>query len=100
MHCRVVGESLWAPTAIDRRTSGQRGYAISQRLRKRVEEIFGWAKTVGNFRRSRFKGERRTQLAAYFVAAAYNLTRMSRQAPMRAARSSPEGEWGVRIGAR
>lgn len=68
-------------SAIDRRTSGQPGYAISQRLRKRVEEIFGWAKTVGNFRRSRFKGERRTQLAAYFVAAAYNLTRMSRLVP-------------------
>jgi hypothetical protein len=45
---------------------------------KRVEEIFGWAKTVGGFRRTRFRGVRRTQLAAYIVGAAYNLTRMTR----------------------
>jgi hypothetical protein len=54
------------------------GYATSQRVRKRVEEIFGWAKTVGGFRRTRFRGVRRTQLAAYIVGAAYNLTRMTR----------------------
>jgi transposase len=63
---------------IDGRTTRQSGYSISQRVRKRVEEIFGWAKTVGGFRRTRFKGKARTQLAAYVVGAAYNLTRMSR----------------------
>ncbi|MGH8310248.1 MAG: IS5 family transposase, partial [Steroidobacteraceae bacterium] len=57
---------------IDDRTTRHPGYGISQRLRKRVEEIFGWAKTVGNFRRTRYKGEERTQLAAYLVGAAYN----------------------------
>lgn len=63
---------------IDGRTTRPAGYSISQRIRKRVEEIFGWAKTVGGFRRTRFKGKARTQLAAYVVGAAYNLTRMSR----------------------
>jgi transposase len=66
---------------LDRRTTAKAGYAVSQRLRKRVEEIFGWGKTVGNFRRTRYRGVARTQLAAYFVAAAYNLTRMARLVP-------------------
>lgn len=68
-------------SAIDGRTTRHPGYAISQRIRKRVEEIFGWAKTVGGFRRTRFRGRRRTQLAAYFVAAAYNLVRIARLSP-------------------
>jgi transposase len=68
-------------SAIDSRTAGRPGYAVSQRLRKRVEEIFGWAKTVGNFRKTRFKGKERTQLAAYFVGAAYNLLRMANLCP-------------------
>ena len=64
--------------AIDARTTRHPGYAISQRMRKRVEEIFGWMKTIGGFRRTRFRGVERTQLAAYFVGAAYNLVRMAR----------------------
>jgi transposase len=63
---------------IDARTTRHVGYRLSQRLRKRVEEIFGWMKTVGNFRKSRYKGSARTQLAAYFVGAAYNLIRMAK----------------------
>jgi IS5 family transposase len=43
-----------------------------------VEEIFGWAKTVGNFRKTRFVGLDKTQLAAYFVGAAYNLVRIAK----------------------
>ena len=43
-----------------------------------VEEIFGWMKTIGGFRRTRFIGLERTQLAGYFVAAAYNLVRIAR----------------------
>ena len=65
-------------SAIDRRTTRHAGYAISQRLRKRVEEIFGWMKTVGGFRRTRYHGLARTQLAAYWVGAAYNLLRVAR----------------------
>ena len=68
-------------SAIDQRTARHPGYEVSQRVRKRVEEIFGWMKTVGGFRRTRFKGRRRTELAAYLVAAAYNLVRMNRLLP-------------------
>ena len=46
---------------IDARTTGQVGYAISQRVRKRVEEVFGWIKTVGNFRKTRFIGSLSTR---------------------------------------
>lgn len=65
-------------SAIDGRTTRHAGYTVSQRKRKLVEEVFGWFKTVGNFRRTRFKGRALTQFAAFFVAAAYNLVRMAR----------------------
>jgi transposase len=65
-------------SAIDGRTTRHRGYALSQRARKRVEEIFGWMKTVGGFRRTRYRGLDRTGLAGYLVATAYNLVRLSR----------------------
>ncbi len=65
-------------SAIDGRTTRHPGYAISQVFRKRVEEIFGWLKTVANFRKTRFKGLERTQLASYLVGAAYNLMRMAK----------------------
>ena len=69
-------------SAVDGRTVRHPGYAVSQRIRKKVEEIFGWAKSVGGFRKTRFKGRARTQLAAHFVAAAYNLLRLSRLLPV------------------
>ena len=62
---------------LDGRTTGCAGYHTSQRLRKRVEEIFGWMKTVGGLRRSRYRGVERTQAWAYFVAGTYNLLRMT-----------------------
>jgi IS5 family transposase len=65
-------------SAIDGRTTRHAGYAISQRIRKRVEEIFGWMKTVGGFRRTRYIGLEKTQLAGHLVATAYNLVRMVR----------------------
>ena len=55
-----------------------RGIAISQRIRKRVEEIFGWMKTTGGFRRTRYLGLDKTHMAGYLVASAYNLVRMVR----------------------
>jgi IS5 family transposase len=64
-------------SAIDGRTTRHPGYSISQRLRKRLEEIIGWTKTVANFRKTRFRGLHRTQLASYLVGAAYNLLRMA-----------------------
>lgn len=63
---------------LDGRTTRQQGYRVSQRIRKRVEEIFGWIKTVGGLRRSRYRGVERTQAWAYFVGGAYNLLRMTR----------------------
>jgi hypothetical protein len=50
-------------SAIDRRTTRHVGYAISQCLRRGIEEIFGWMKTIGSFRRTRYRGLERTQLA-------------------------------------
>jgi transposase len=68
-------------SAVDDRTTRHDGYLVSQRKRKLVEEIFGWMKTFGGFRRSRFIGRRRTQLAGTIVAAAYNLLRICRLLP-------------------
>jgi transposase len=65
-------------SALDDRTTRHASYTVSQRIRKRVEEIFGWTKTVGNFRRTRYKGQARTSMASFFVGAAYNLLRMGR----------------------
>jgi len=65
-------------SAIDGRTTRHVGYAISQRIRKRVEEVFGWLKSVGGFRRTRYVGLDKTQMAGYLVASAYNLVRMVR----------------------
>lgn len=65
-------------SAIDARTTRHPSYTVSQRIRKRVEEIFGWIKTVGGFRKTRFRGTGRTQLAAWWVGAAYNLLRMAK----------------------
>ena len=65
-------------SAIDGRTTSHTGYALSQQVRKRVESIFGWMKTTGNFRKTRWLGLERTQLAAYLVGAAYNLLRIAR----------------------
>ncbi len=68
-------------SAIDGRMTRPAGYAVSLRLRKRVEEVFGWMKTVGGFRRTRYRGVARTGLAGYLVATAYNLVRMANLPP-------------------
>ncbi len=65
-------------SAVDKRTTRHEGYSISQRFRKRIEEVWGWTKTIANFRKTRFKGRLRTEMASYFVGAAYNLLRMAR----------------------
>lgn len=63
---------------LDARTTARSGYQTSLRIRKRVEEIFGWIKTVGGLRRTRYRGRDRTQAWAYFVGGTYNLLRMAR----------------------
>jgi transposase len=67
-------------SAIDGRTTRHESYSTSQRIRKRIEEIFGWMKTAGGFRKTRYRGTDRTQLAAWWVGAAYNLVRMAKLA--------------------
>ncbi len=61
-----------------RRFCRSAGYKVSQVIRKRVEEIFGWAKTVGGLRKTRVKGRVKSWANGYYVMAAYNLTRMAR----------------------
>jgi transposase len=67
---------------LDARTTRHAGYDVSQRKRKRVEEIFGWMKAYGGLRRTLARGLARVQMHAYIVAAAYNLLRMSRLQPL------------------
>jgi hypothetical protein len=63
-------------SAIDGRTTRHDGYEISQRKRKRVEEVFGWMKTVALQRKTRFRGSERVGWMFTLAAAAYNLVRM------------------------
>jgi transposase len=63
-------------SAIDERTTRHAGYAVSQKVRKRVEEVFGWLKTVALFRKTRHRGTRRIGWLFTFAAAAYNLVRI------------------------
>jgi transposase len=65
-------------SALDARTVRHPGYDISQWIRKRVEEAFGWMKTIGGLRRTRYRGSERVQMHAYLVAAAYNLIRIAK----------------------
>jgi len=84
-HVAQYPTTLRRKSAIDGRTTRHAGYRTSQRWRKRVEEIFGWLKTVGGGRKLRFIGLERNQGWAEMAVAAYNLVRMahlgSRPAP-------------------
>lgn len=59
-----------------RRRRRNKGYRVSQQKRKRIEEIFGWLKTVGGLRKTRYVGRWKTQLYAYAAGAAYNFLRL------------------------
>jgi len=63
-------------SAIDGRTTRHPGYAVSQRVRKRIEEIFGWLKTVGLLRKTRHRGQAKVNWVFVFATAIYNLIRM------------------------
>jgi transposase len=65
-------------SAIDGRTTRHAGYQTSQRRRKRIEEIFGWIKTVGGGRKLRYIGQARNRAWAFLTAATYNLIRMGK----------------------
>ena len=64
-------------SAIDGRTTRHAGYKTSLKIRKRIEEIFGWSKTVGGLRKARFVGLAKVSAQTVFTFAAYNLTRMA-----------------------
>jgi transposase len=63
-------------SAIDARTTRHAGYGVSQRIRKRIEEAFGWVKTVAGQEKTRFRGLARVGFAFTFAATAYNLVRL------------------------
>ncbi len=63
-------------SAIDGRTTRHMGYAISQRIRKRIEEAIGWIKTVAGQERTKFRGRARVGWSFTLAAAAYNLARL------------------------
>jgi len=63
-------------SAIDGRTTRHEGYQVSQRKRKRIEEVFGWIKTVGTLRKTRHRGLETVRWVFTFTATAYNLVRM------------------------
>ena len=69
-------------SAIDQRTTRHSGYAVSQHKRKRVEEIFGWLKTVGLLRKTRHRGLRLVGWIFKFATAAYNLVRIRNLSPV------------------
>lgn len=76
---QITGRRM--PGLLDGRTTRHESYQISQRKRKRVEEIFGWMKMYGGLRRTLARGIERVQMHAYLVASAYNLLRISRLRP-------------------
>jgi transposase len=69
-------------SAIDARTTRHDGYQVSQRKRKRIEEVFGWLKTVGMLRKTRHRGLFKVGWVFTFAAAAYNLVRMRNLIPV------------------
>jgi transposase len=75
-HIAARADNIWRRSAIDKRTTRHEGYAISQRKRKRIEELFGWLKTVGGLRKTRHRGRRRVEWMFTFGLAIFNLVRI------------------------
>ncbi len=74
----VAQNNTHRSSALDGRTTRHAGYAVSQRKRKRVEEIFGWMKTIGLMRKVRHRGRELVEWMFTYTAAAYNLMRMTK----------------------
>ena len=75
-HVRVTGKPR--KTAIDKRTTRHPGYAVSQTIRKRIEEIFGWIKTTGGLAQVKLRGLAKVRPVFTFALVAYNLVRLPR----------------------
>jgi hypothetical protein len=63
-------------SAIDGRTTVHEGYGVSQRIRKRIEEAFGWGKLIGPLRQTKFRDTERVNFQMLLTMAGYNLVRM------------------------
>jgi hypothetical protein len=66
-------------SALDGRTTRHEGYAVSQRIRKRIEEVFGWGKTIGPLARTMLRGTERVGAQFTFAVAGYNLARLPKR---------------------
>lgn len=71
-----VAQNTTRRSAIDGRTTRHPGYDVSQRIRKRIEEGFGWGKTIGGLRKPKYRTREKVAWHFTFVAAAYNLIRL------------------------
>jgi transposase len=71
-----IAQNTSRRSAVDRRTTRHPGYDISQRLRKRIEEGFGWMKTIGGMRKPKYRSREKVAWSFTFAAAAYNLIRL------------------------
>ncbi|MBI3589079.1 MAG: IS5 family transposase [Candidatus Liptonbacteria bacterium] len=94
-HTKAFVEALWLQCitphiamvegrrtpGLDGRTTRSIGYALSQRVRKRIEEGFGWLKTVGGLRRTRYRGAERVTLHTKLTVVAHMLLRMAKLCP-------------------
>lgn len=72
----VALHAKWKIPGLDGRTTRHRGYEVSQRKRKLIEQKFGWAKTVGGLFKSRFFGKAKTEFWGLIAMSAYNLVRI------------------------
>ena len=63
---------------LDGRTTRSLGYQTSQKIRKRIEEVFGWCKEIGGLRRTRKRGTDRIGLSTFLILTSYNLVRMGK----------------------
>ncbi|HEX2748039.1 MAG TPA: IS5 family transposase [Verrucomicrobiales bacterium] len=71
-----IAQNMSRRSSIDRRTTRHPGYAMSQRLRKRIEEGFGWMKTIAGLKKTKYRGLERVGWSFTMAAAAYNLIRL------------------------
>ena len=77
-HDAVTKAGKWRRSSVDGRTTRHPGYAASQRIRKRIEQPFGWAKTIAGLAKTKFRGIPRVTHQFTFAMAAYNLIRLPR----------------------
>jgi hypothetical protein len=80
-------------SAIDGRTTRHAGYALGQRIRKRIEEAFGWVKMIASQERSKLRAHERVGWALTFASAAYNLARLRKL--LETAERSGELRWRI-----